>query len=124
MNMPTQSLGAINTLPLHRMQEAIKVLQASTGNEELQAQAMLVFLFVASRHPGETSLGEVEKALSLNQTTASRNLGYLAKGNAKLPKGWQLVDTFEDPFYRRRKLCKLTKKGWDCAVRIAEALTR
>jgi DNA-binding MarR family transcriptional regulator len=121
--MPAQ-LPALNTLPLHRMQEAIRCLQHSTGNEELQAQAMLVFLFVASRHPGETSLGEIEKSLTLNQTTASRNLGYLGKGNAKLPKGWQLVDTYEDPFYRRRKLCKLTRKGFETASKIAEVLTK
>jgi DNA-binding MarR family transcriptional regulator len=119
----------VNTMPLHRMMEALRVLQKATvtkaepeGNADLQMQAMKAFLFVATRHPNEVSLGEAEKLLGMTQTTASRNFGYLAKGNAKKAVGYGLIEVYEDNFYRRRKLAKLTDKGERVANELAKAL--
>lgn len=72
--------------------------------------------------PVGVSLGEAEKLLGLTQTTASRNYGYLGRGNVKKPHGYRLIEVYEDPFYRRRKLARLTAKGVTTANGIAKAL--
>jgi len=83
----------------------------------LQMQTMLVFLFIAQRHPNEIASGEIEKTLDMVQTTVSRNLGYLARGSQGLG-GYKLVEVFEDQFYRKRKLTKLTPKGLEVALKL------
>jgi DNA-binding MarR family transcriptional regulator len=119
----------VNTMPLHRMIEALRLLQSYTktkdepeGNAELQMNTMRAFLHIATRHPNEVSLGEAEKLLGFTQTTASRTYGYLAAGNAKKPIGYRLIEVYEDPFYRRRKLAKLTPKGIELANKMSQAL--
>lgn len=121
----------VNSAPLYRLNEALRVFQEATrtkkqfpeGNAEFQAQLLRVFLFVATRHPTEASLGECEKVLNLSQTAASRNFGYLADGNAKMPEGYKLIEVYVDPFYQRRKLARLTQKGVDVANKIAKVLS-
>jgi len=108
--------------------EALRILREATGNAELQMQTMVTFVYIAQRHPNEVPSGEIEKLLGIAQTTVSRNLQYLgkgqrdAKGNVVLG-GYKLIETAEDPFYRKRKLSKLTTKGEGVAAKIAAALS-
>lgn len=118
-NMPTHSL---NSASLSRLLEALRLLRDFTGNAELQLPAMAVFVYVSMRHPTEVPYGEIEKTLNLGQTSVSRNTAYLAKGDARGHGGYKLIDIYEDEFYRRRKLCKLTKKGEELAAKMSALL--
>lgn len=112
----------LNTQPLVRLTEALKVLRDATGNPELQLQTVATYLFIAGRHPTEVPMGEVEARLGLTQTSTSRNIGYLAKGAGKRSSGYRLITVEEDPFYRKRKLCRLSDKGLKVAAAISAVL--
>jgi DNA-binding MarR family transcriptional regulator len=116
-------MSTINLTSLSRFVEALKVLRDATGNQELQMQTMLAFTFIATRHPNEVPIGELEKTLGFTQSTASRNVGYLARGAARNEEGYKLVEVFVDEFYQRRKLSKLTPKGVKVAERLSAALS-
>jgi DNA-binding MarR family transcriptional regulator len=107
-----------NQPPLYRLMAAVQEMREVTNNPELQAQTMMTFLFVASRHPNEVAYREVEQSLNLQQTSVSRNFAYLAKGNARGHGGYELVRVEADPMYRKRLLAKLTPKG----LKLAEKL--
>lgn len=110
---------SLNTQSLSRFLEVLRTLRDATGNSEMQMQTMATFTFIALRHPNEVPLGEIEKTLGLTQTSTSRNVAYLARGDAREHGGYKLVEVFEDQFYRRRKLCKLTKKGEELASKLS-----
>ncbi|GBL46900.1 hypothetical protein SFMTTN_2727 [Sulfuriferula multivorans] len=54
---------------------------------------------------------ELESAVGVSQATISRNVAKLGDGVTFKEKGAGLVEAYEDPKYRRRKLVKLTPKG-------------
>jgi DNA-binding MarR family transcriptional regulator len=77
---------------------------------EMQAQSMAVLLKVA-KHPVPIKMAEIAEELGLSQSTVSRNVAYLGDWNRHKEKGHQLLEAFEDPMERRRKLVRLTAKG-------------
>ena len=77
---------------------------------EMQAQSMAVLLKVA-KHPVPIKMGEIAEELGLSQSTVSRNVAYLGDWNRHKEKCHQLLEAFEDPMERRRKLVRLTAKG-------------
>ena len=79
-------------------------------DSEMQAQSMAVLLKVA-KHPVPIKMGEIAEELGLSQSTVSRNVAYLGDWNRHKEKGHQLLEAFEDPMERRRKLVRLTAKG-------------
>jgi len=84
----------------------------------MPAQTMAHFLAVADRAPEEISMGELAEAIGLSQSSTSRNIAYLGKTWKPGVAGLDLVEAFEDPMERRRKLVRLTPKG----KRVAESL--
>src|SRR5574337_2012557 len=112
----------LNTYSLQRLLDCFSILRDATGNQELQMQTAVLFVFIASRYPNEIPQGEAAQRLNMEQTTTSRNFAYLAKGSYSGLGGYKLIEVFEDPFYRRRKLCKLTPKGLEVAQRLVQAL--
>lgn len=70
-----------------RLLEALRHLRESTGNNELPVQTVMTFAFIASRHPTEVPLGEIEQRLGFTQTTASRNVMYLSRGGVNGLRG-------------------------------------
>jgi len=79
-------------------------------DSEMQAQSMAVLLKVA-KHPVPIKMAEIAEELGLSQSTVSRNVAYLGDWNRHKEKGHQLLEAFEDPMERRRKLVRLTAKG-------------
>ena len=77
---------------------------------EMQAQSMAVLLKVA-KHPGPIKMGEIAEELGLSQSTVSRNVAYLGDWNRRKEAGHKLLEAYEDPAERRRKLVRLTAKG-------------
>ena len=77
---------------------------------EMQAQSMAVLLKVA-KHPVPIKMGEIAEELGLSQSTVSRNVAYLGDWNRRKEAGHKLLEAYEDPAERRRKLVRLTAKG-------------
>ena len=77
---------------------------------EMQAQAIAVLLKVA-KNPLPLKMSEIAEELGLSQSTISRNVAYLGDWNRRKEAGHKLVEAYEDPAERRRKLVRLTAKG-------------
>ena len=77
---------------------------------EMQAQAMAVLLKVA-KSPLPLKMADIAEELGLSQSTISRNVAYLGDWNRRREAGHKLVEAYEDPAERRRKLVRLTAKG-------------
>ena len=77
---------------------------------EMQAQAIAVLLKVA-KNPLPLKMAEIAEELGLSQSTISRNVAYLGDWNRRKEAGHKLVEAYEDPAERRRKLVRLTAKG-------------
>ena len=88
---------------------------------EIQAQSMAVLLKVA-KHPVPIKMAEIAEELGLSQSTVSRNVAYLGDWNRHKTKGHQMVEAFEDPMERRRKLVRLTAKGKRFITELTETI--
>ena len=77
---------------------------------EMQAQAIAVLLKVA-KTPLPLKMAEIAEELGLSQSTISRNVAYLGDWNRRKEAGHKLLEAYEDPAERRRKLVRLTAKG-------------
>jgi DNA-binding MarR family transcriptional regulator len=88
---------------------------------EIQAQSMAVLLKVA-KHPVPIKMAEIAEELGLSQSTVSRNVAYLGDWNRHKTKGHQMVEAFEDPMERRRKLVRLTAKGKRFIAELTETI--
>jgi len=77
---------------------------------EMQAQAMAVLLKVA-KSSLPLKMADIAEELGLSQSTISRNVAYLGDWNRRREAGHKLVEAYEDPAERRRKLVRLTAKG-------------
>jgi DNA-binding MarR family transcriptional regulator len=84
------------------------------GDVELQA---LATLWTVAERGGEMPMMEIQDALEMGQSSVSRNVDLLYRGH-KVMSGLtvtfsnpRLVETREDPDYRRRKYVRLTPRG-------------
>ena len=78
----------------------------------LESQAIAIF-FVVCLEGGKDgiSMQDISEKLDLAQSTVSRNVFKLSFTNRHRERGIDLLEAFEDPMERRRKLVKLTAKG-------------
>jgi len=88
---------------------------------EIQAQTIAVFLTVA-KSPMPVKMQDISKELGLAQSSVSRNVAYLGDWTRHREKGKGLLEAYEDPMERRRKLVKLTKKGERFAEKLFETI--
>jgi hypothetical protein len=58
---------------------------------------------------GYMPMQEIEKQTSWSQAAVSRNIAKLGIGITHDKTGPRLVEAFEDPTYRRRKIVRLTQ---------------
>lgn len=113
----------MKTKQLAKLVEASKCLAKTTGNDRLELQTMQTFLIVCIAG-GETSMQEIEKQLDFGQSTTSRNVSKLGNGISMDEPGPRLVEAYEDPAYRRRKLVRLTARGHKLADDLSSILER
>lgn len=88
---------------------------------EMQTQSVAIFLKIASHH-APIKMADIANSLGLAQSSVSRNVAYLGDWNRHKQDGHKLVEAYEDPSERRRKLVKLTKKGEKFASKISQLL--
>lgn len=88
--------------------EALDVIRTATEKSDIQAQTVVTFLQVAMR--GEVSMGELEKVVGVTQSSVSRNVAALSIGRPGAP-GLGLLDFYEDPENRRRRIVRVNAEG-------------
>ena len=93
------------------LQEINKLLEmvSAIDNEMPLQQARCLFI-VATSDEG-MSLSDIARKAGIGLATASRYIGALGKINRKREEGLQLLESFEDPMERRKKIIRLTSKG-------------
>jgi DNA-binding MarR family transcriptional regulator len=84
---------------------------------EMQAQTMSVFITIASAAE-DISMQEIITATGLASSSVSRNVAALSKVHRLGKDGHNLVEAYEDPAERRRKLVRLTPTGRTFTTRL------
>jgi DNA-binding MarR family transcriptional regulator len=105
---------ATSAAPTPRISTTLQVLlrawQEETGERETPIQQVLTFAAIAaSSEP--VAMGELVASTGVSQSSVSRNVATLGQGISPSLPGYGLMEAFEDPYYRRRKLVRLTAKG-------------
>lgn len=81
-------------------------------DDQMEAQAIAVFFYVGVHgYENGVLMQQIQKDLSLAQSSVSRNVYKLADFNRHKKKAVGLLNTFDDPMERRRKKVILTSKG-------------
>lgn len=99
----------------------MEALRREFQSQDLQMQTALLFLQVGQH--GEVSMSDLEKQVGISQASVSRGVGVLSTGRPDEP-GRGILEAFEDPYYRRRKIVKLTPRGKSMFNRIIEAMRK
>lgn len=102
-------------MTLRDVQKLLEMISAIQPEMPLQ-QARCLFI-VAESEEG-MSLSDIAKKAGIGLATASRYIGALGKTNRRREEGLQLIESFEDPMERRKKIIRLTPKGRAAVRRI------
>jgi DNA-binding MarR family transcriptional regulator len=93
------------------LDNALRLITAiRTIDPEMPLPQVHCFLIVANSEDG-LSLSEIAKKANVGLATASRYIASLGKINRHREEGFQLIESFEDPMERRKKIIRLTTKG-------------
>lgn len=105
---------------LRSLVKALRVLAGELENPELPANSMLTLLQVMLA--SEIPMSELEKLTGVSQAAVSRTITRLASGAAPTFDGARVLEAYENPYYRKRKLVKLTPRGETLKAALVEAL--
>lgn len=111
----------MKTKGLARATEAGTLAARYFDNERFEWQTMRIFLCLCM-HGGEMPQLELEKQTRLAQSAISRNIAKLGNGLTMDDPGSRLVEAYEDPAYRRRKIVRLTARGREFAEKLNDLL--
>ena len=93
------------------LRDAIQLIQGISQLEaEMPLQQLHVLLLIAKAEEG-SSLTDLAREAGIGLATASRYVSALGKQNRHREEGLLLVESFEDPMERRKKIIRLTDKG-------------
>jgi hypothetical protein len=102
------------------------VMQRFIEVSDIPTQQVLTFLTVAAQ-ASETVMADLAEATGVAQSSVSRNCSVLGEGmyvQGSFKKGYGLIESFDDPRFRRRKLVKLTARGEDLVKELDRATVR
>lgn len=100
--------------------DTLQIIRKFINNSELPMQTIQTYLYI-TKH-GEVPLSDLEKVTGLSQSAVSRNVAKLGQGLTARDPGFGLVEAYEDPNFRRRKLVRLTPRGKALAQEVANVL--
>lgn len=92
-------------------EEAISFLTGISAIEPDMSLQQAKCLFIVAQEEEGMSLSDIAKKAGIGLATASRYISALGKINRHRQEGLQLIESFEDPMERRKKVIRLTKKG-------------
>lgn len=94
-----------------QLETALKVIETIRRvDSEMPLQQAHCLLLIAGAKEG-TSLTDLAKKAGIGLATASRYVAALGKINRKKEEGLKLIEAYEDPMERRKKIIRLTPKG-------------
>lgn len=93
------------------LQDYLKFIQGVSHLESEMPLQQLHCLLVISQAEDGLSLTELAQKVGIGLATASRYVAALGKQNRHREEGLFLVEAFEDPMERRKKIIRLTPKG-------------
>lgn len=93
------------------LREYLKFVERVAEIEAEMPLKQLQCLLLISEAEEGTSLTDLASKASIGLATASRYVAALGKQNRHREEGLLLVEAFEDPMERRRKIIRLTPKG-------------
>ena len=102
--------------------EAGDAIGKALGSDRFEWQTAKIFLTIC-KHGGEIPMQQVEKLTGWGQSSVSRHMAKLGQGITIREPGAQLVETFEDPEWRRRKIVRLTSLGRKLHDQLAAIVT-
>ncbi len=91
--------------------EEIQRIRTITKVDPDMTLQQLHCLLVISTEPEGTSLTNIANRVGITLATASRYVSALGKMDRHHREGLKLVESFEDPMERRKKIIRLTSKG-------------
>lgn len=101
-----------------KVEDAIKLLTGISAIDPEMPLGQAKCLFVIATAEEGMSLTDVAKKAGVGLATASRNIAALGKINRKREEGLRLIESFEDPMERRKKIIRLTSRGKAAVKRI------
>lgn len=93
------------------LQDYLKFIQGIAKLESEMPLQQLHCLLVISQAEDGLSLTDLAQKVGIGLATASRYVAALGKQNRHREEGLLLVEAFEDPMERRKKIIRLTPKG-------------
>lgn len=93
------------------LQDYLKFIQGVSRLESEMPLQQLHCLLVISQAEEGMSLTDLSQKVGISLATASRYVAALGKQNRHREEGLLLVEAFEDPMERRKKIIRLTPKG-------------
>lgn len=99
----------------------VDVLRRELDRGDLPSQTIVCFCHIAMRN--EMPMNDLIDLMDVSNAAVSRNVNMLGIGTPREP-GLGLVDAYEDPEFRRRKLVKLTTKGAKLRDKVTEGMIR
>lgn len=107
---------------LHGGMAMLDAFREFTESVDVPVQHVLVFLMVADR--GEVAMEDIIKRVGVHQTAISRAVAKLGPGASPRDPGLGLIEAYEDPEWRRRKLVRITARGKLLAAEMEKAATK
>jgi len=93
------------------LSEALQLIgEARRIDSEMPLPQLHCLLILGTEEDG-MSLTELAKRAEIQLATASRYVSALGKVNRHREEGLKLIESFEDPMERRKKIIRLTTRG-------------
>ena len=100
------------------LDDAIRLLIGISAVDPEMPLGQAKCLFIVAQSEEGMSLTDIAKKAGIGLATASRHVAALGKINRKKEDGLKLIESFEDPMERRKKIIRLTSKGRTTIKRI------
>lgn len=97
------------TTELAKVRGCLCAVQRFVRVADIPAQQIVTFLYVAEHD--EIAMVDLAEVTGVAQSSVSRNVARLGPGPNPREPGYGLLTAYEDPYYRKRKLVKLTPRG-------------
>lgn len=91
--------------------EGIQFITRISAVDPDMSLAQAKCLLIVSKDNNGMSLSDIAKKAGIGLATASRYIGALGNINRHREEGLKLIESFEDPMERRKKIIRLTSKG-------------